>query len=112
MKLGCTQGLLDYTAVRMGYILVKQVTKVPSLDLLEHIADLTVNVQEKAHEQEMERMLTLQVILVIPVEDSKRVNILQEIIHLHRYLKEKILVLQESYHFPFLVTMGLLHRLV
>ena len=110
VKLGYSLGLLGYTVVRMGCILVRQGTKVPSLDSLEHIADLMANVPEKVHGQARVRMLTLQVILVIQVEDSKRVNIL-EIIHLHRCLKVKILVLQESCHFPFLVTMGLLHRL-
>ena len=75
-RLGCSLDLLDYTVVRMGYIQEKQVMMVPSLDLLEHIVDLKVNVLVKVHALEKVHMLTSQVSQVILVEGSKQVNIL------------------------------------
>ena len=110
-RLDCSRDLLDYTVVRTGYIQEKQVMMVPSLDLLVHIVDLKENVPVKVHEPEKVHMLTLQVSLVIRAEDSTRVNI-QVTIHLHHCLMVKILVHQESCHFPFLATTEPLHKLV
>merc|ERR1711963_65330 len=108
---GYIQGSLDYIVEKTGYILVMQVMMVPSLDLLVHIVDLKENVQAKVHELEKVHMLTLQVSLVIRAEDSMLVSI-QGTIHLHRCLKVKILVHQESCHFPFRATTEPLHKLV
>ena len=110
-RLDCSRDLLDYTVVRTGYIQEKQVMMVLSLDLLEHIVDLKVNVLAKVHALEKVHMLTSQVSQAILVEDSKQVNILA-IRHLHHYLMVKIQVHQASCHFPFLVTMELLRRQV
>ena len=108
---GYIQGSLDYIVEKTGYILVMQVMMAPSLDLLVHIVDLKENVLAKVHELEKVHMLTLQVSLVIRAEDSTRVNI-RVTIHLHHCLMVKILVHQESCHFPFPATMEPLHKLV
>ena len=108
---GYIQGSLDYIVEKTGYILVMQVMMVPSLDLLVHIVDLKENVLATVHELEKVHMLTLPVSQVIRAEDSMLVNI-QVTIHSHHYLKVKILVHQESCHFPFLATTEPLHKLV
>ena len=111
VTLGYIQGLLDYIVEKTGYILEMQVMMVPSLDLLVHIVDLKENVLVKVHELEKVHMLTLPVSQVIRAEDSMLVNI-QVTIHLHHCLKVKILVHQESCHFPFPATTEPLHKLV
>ena len=98
----------------MDYILVKPGKKVPSLDSSVHTVGLMVNVLVRVREPEKVHMLTLQEILVIPVVDSTRENILETIHLRHLRLKVRIQAPLESFHclIPFLVTMVLLHMQV